>query len=356
MNRSFRTFVFFFCISSSGLFSSAQAQVILKVDSPIKRHQNLMPQRQEAVEFEEQLVVDVDSLGNPIPEQNASNTSSNRDSLGVSEKRSPSNLNRQAYHKPQFMVTYMGSPLKSDTSSRSRYRLMPIEFNAADSSKRTLSNTLNLPGRRFANQDSIMVAILEDSLRRLRQQLIPLRQTNKESATSAFELYRSIPSILPVRLRSYEDFRVSSSYGLRVHPISGRLQNHAGIDLPQPRFTPVYATADGVVDRVVWQPNGMGLAVYIVHPSGYQTGYGHLEDHSVLVGEVVRRGQVIGRVGSTGLATGPHLHYTVLAGTQPVDPASYCFLLLNALEESKSRGSRPARAQGSPGQQKYPRN
>ncbi|GAB3789329.1 hypothetical protein GCM10028818_57690 [Spirosoma horti] len=322
----------------------AQAQVIFKVDSPIKRHQPLMPQPQEALEFALPMVDEVDSSANPIPEQNAMVNSPKRDSLSGYGKRLSPPLNRPVNPKQSFLVTYMGSPLKSDTSSQSRYRLAPIEYTAADSSKRYRLDNRTLAPRRFVDQDSIMVAILEDSLRRIRQQLIPLGQTDKASAQSAFDLYRSIPSILPVRLRSYEDFRISSAYGLRVHPISGRLQNHAGIDLPQPRFTAVYATADGVVDRVVWQPAGMGLAVYIVHPSGYQTGYGHLEDHSVLVGEVVRRGQVIGRVGSTGLATGPHLHYTVLAGTQPVNPASYCFLLLNALDESKSSVSRSGRS------------
>jgi hypothetical protein len=347
MNHSLITLFVSFCIGYGGVLGTAQAQVIFKVDSPIKRHQNLMPQRQEAVELDEPMAVDVDSADNPIPEQNAMGNSPKQDSLDGYGKQFSPPLIRPVNPKQRFLVTYMGSPLKSDTSSQSRYRLAPIEFNAADSSKRNPSDNWTLAPRRFVDQDSIMVAVLEDSLRRIRQQLIPLGQTNKASAKSAFDLYRSIPSILPVRLRSYEDFRISSAYGLRVHPISGRLQNHAGIDLPQPRFTAVYATADGVVDRVIWQPAGMGLAVYIVHPSGYQTGYGHLEDHSVLVGEVVRRGQVIGRVGSTGLATGPHLHYTVLAGTQPVNPASYCFLLLNALDESKSSVSRSGRSSGS---------
>ena len=329
MEHALKTFVFCLWISYGSVLGTVQAQVIFKVNSPIKRHQNLMPQRQDPIEQDEPLIIEEDPL----------DTAPNRDTLSSGENRSISH----SKHKPQFLVTYMGSPLKSDTSSRGRYRSAPTEGHSADSSKGNTPGKMNSLSQRVVDQDSIMVAVLEDSLRRIRQQLIPLHQPKQETAKSAFDLYRSIPSILPVRLRSYDDSRVSSAYGLRVHPISGRLQNHAGIDLPQPRFTSVYATADGVVDRVVWQPNGMGLAVYIVHPSGYQTGYGHLEDHSVLVGEVVRRGQVIGRVGSTGLATGPHLHYTVLMGTQPVDPASYCFLLLNALQEPKPSVTRPAR-------------
>lgn len=342
MHRSIRTSVFYFCISYGGMLGMVHAQVIFKIDSPIKRHLNVNFSSQEAGVPLESPFVDMDSVANQGLEQIHPTSVSKPDSVNSTIKRSDELSTLPVSRKPQFLVTCMGSPLTSDASRRNRYRLAPLEDKTSAPIQRNLSDPLFSFGKRYVDQDSIMVAQLEDSLRHIREQLIPLQKTNQKWAKSAFDLYRSIPSILPVRLRSLTDFRVSSTYGLRVHPISGRLQNHAGIDLPQPRFTAVYATADGVVDRIVWQPNGMGLAIYIVHPSGYQTGYGHLEDHSVLVGEEVRRGQVIGRVGSTGLSTGPHLHYTVLVGTQPVDPASYCFLLLNALEETKSSVSVPA--------------
>jgi hypothetical protein len=203
MNHSLRTLSFFFCIGYGGVLGTAQAQVIFKVDSPIKRHQNLMPQRQEAVELDEPMAVDVDSPNNPIPEQNSLNNSPKRDSLSGYGKQFCPHLNRPVNSKQQFLVTYMGSPLKSDTSSQSRYRLAPIEFNAAVSSKRNPLDDRTLAPRRFVDQDSIMVAVLEDSLRRIRQQLIPLGQTNKASAKSAFDLYRSIPSILPMLVLIY---------------------------------------------------------------------------------------------------------------------------------------------------------
>ncbi len=91
----------------------------------------------------------------------------------------------------------------------------------------------------------------------------------------------------------------------------------------------MYATADGVVKWVCQQPGGLGLGVCIRHSSGYETLYGHLAGYTVKPGESVRRGAHIGAVGSTGLATGPHLHYAVRYRGHPVDPARYCFLWVN---------------------------
>ena len=135
-----------------------------------------------------------------------------------------------------------------------------------------------------------------------------------------------IPAIPPVRFLTWQDYRVSSRFGWRQHPIGGDIQVHNGIDLPQPAGTPVFATADGVVKWISWQPNGLGIAVCLAHPTGYQSIYGHLSGYAVREGDKVKRGTLIGRVGSTGRSTGPHLHYTILYRGKPVDPARYCFL------------------------------
>ena len=144
-------------------------------------------------------------------------------------------------------------------------------------------------------------------------------------------LWREVPSIMPVRIRSWSEYRVSSPFGLRWHPIREKLHNHSGVDFPMPTGTPVYATADGIVDWLVYQSEGLGLAVYIQHPSGYVSVYGHLSAHRVRPGQVVQRGEEIGKVGSSGLSTGPHLHYSVLKGGIPVDPLDFCFLLLRTV-------------------------
>ena len=153
------------------------------------------------------------------------------------------------------------------------------------------------------------------------------RITAEESFSGRTSKYLElIPAIPPVRFLTWQDYRVSSRFGWRQHPIGGDIRVHNGIDLPQPAGTPVFATADRVVKWISWQPDGLGLAVCLEHPTGYQSIYGHLSDYAVREGNNVRRGTLIGRVGSTGRSTGPHLHYTILYRGKPVDPARYCFL------------------------------
>lgn len=222
--------------------------------------------------------------------------------------------------KGSFVVSYMGQSI------------FPVTEKVALPPAMAPSHYKAVSVKRLSQSDSLVVLLLEDSLSKIRTQL---RNFATPKFPSPDNLLRTIPSILPIRIRSWSDYRVSSGFGLRYHPVRGTVHNHAGIDLPQAKYSPVYATADGIVDRVVWQPEGMGLAIYIKHASGYLTGYGHLEDHSVLVGESITRGQVIGHIGETGITTGPHLHYSVSWGSEPVDPTEYCFLLLKTLQPPK---------------------
>jgi murein DD-endopeptidase MepM/ murein hydrolase activator NlpD len=113
--------------------------------------------------------------------------------------------------------------------------------------------------------------------------------------------------------------RLTSGFGYRFHPLSGRYQPHAGVDLAAPTGTPVLATADGVVDVAGWN-GGYGLLVALNHGGEVETRYGHLSGVAVAPGENVKKGQVIGYVGSTGRSTGPHLHYEVREGQVAVDP------------------------------------
>jgi murein DD-endopeptidase MepM/ murein hydrolase activator NlpD len=112
---------------------------------------------------------------------------------------------------------------------------------------------------------------------------------------------------------------LTSRFGLRVHPLFGRRHFHTGVDIAAPRGTPVRAAADGTVLFAGWY-GGYGRLIVIDHGQGLSTLYGHLS--AILVGTGVRvtRNQVIGRVGSTGYATGPHLHYEVRHNGRPIDP------------------------------------
>jgi murein DD-endopeptidase MepM/ murein hydrolase activator NlpD len=114
--------------------------------------------------------------------------------------------------------------------------------------------------------------------------------------------------------------RVTSPFKMnRVHPLLGRVLPHTGVDFAAGHGTPVHATGDGSVSYASAR-GGYGNLVEIQHPNGYATRYAHLSRIAVPAGGYVRQGQVIGYVGSTGLATGPHLHYEVRRKGRPVDP------------------------------------
>lgn len=126
-----------------------------------------------------------------------------------------------------------------------------------------------------------------------------------------------VPSIWPVTGRLMDGF------GHRSDPFSGEGAMHAGIDISAPQGTAVEASADGVVVHAGWY-SGYGRCVMIDHGNGYQTLYGHLSRIDVMYGQEIRRGGVVGEVGSTGRSTGPHLHYEVRIHSTPVNP--YRFL------------------------------
>lgn len=184
-------------------------------------------------------------------------------------------------------------------------------------------------------KDSLQVMAYVDSLAALR--VVKLRANEQEASMtySAREALlnrlRDVPSILPLYLSADQTglvkTRLSSPFGMRQHPISGSLVTHAGIDLPAAMGTVVYATADGYVRQLINQSDGIGLAIYLSHRRGHQTLYGHLLTTRVKPGDFVVRGQAIGRVGLSGLTTGPHLHYGIRYNGDVVDPLPYCFLL-----------------------------
>jgi murein DD-endopeptidase MepM/ murein hydrolase activator NlpD len=127
----------------------------------------------------------------------------------------------------------------------------------------------------------------------------------------------SIPSRAPLAAST-----TTSSYGMREHPVLGGMKAHKGIDLAAPVGTPVYATADGTVERADWF-SSYGLYVAIEHGSDLETRYAHMSRLAVAAGEHVHKGEIIGYVGTTGRSTGPHLHYEVRVGGEAVNPIPY---------------------------------
>jgi murein DD-endopeptidase MepM/ murein hydrolase activator NlpD len=127
----------------------------------------------------------------------------------------------------------------------------------------------------------------------------------------------AVPSSKPVTTATF-----TSGYGVRSDPFRGGAAMHAGIDLAAPTGTPVYATADGVVDEAKWS-GGYGNMVEINHGMGLQTRFGHLSRILVHPGERVKRGMIIALVGSTGRSTGSHLHYEVRIDGHAVNPVPF---------------------------------
>ena len=143
----------------------------------------------------------------------------------------------------------------------------------------------------------------------------------------------SVPSIKPIRKdKLARDIRYLSGYGMRIHPIYKRRRMHKGLDFSAPRGTPIQAPGDAVVKAVKKHRTGYGHHVILDHGYGYETLYGHMSDIHVKRGQKVKRGEVIGLVGSTGASTGPHLHYEVHIKGQHVDPIHYCIDGLSAEE------------------------
>jgi murein DD-endopeptidase MepM/ murein hydrolase activator NlpD len=137
------------------------------------------------------------------------------------------------------------------------------------------------------------------------------------------ELLASIPAIQPVSNKQLE--RIASGFGMRIDPVYKIPKMHAGLDFTASTGTPIYATADGTVSRADFSTGGYGNHVIINHGYGYETLYGHMVRVKVRAGQKVKRGEVIGWVGSTGKSTGPHCHYEVHKGGEPVDPVYYFY-------------------------------
>ncbi|HEY0296361.1 MAG TPA: peptidoglycan DD-metalloendopeptidase family protein [Bordetella sp.] len=127
--------------------------------------------------------------------------------------------------------------------------------------------------------------------------------------------------------------RISSTFGMRLHPLHKTWVGHKGVDYAAPAGTPIHATADGVIDFAGWQ-NGYGNVVVIKHFGKYSTVYAHQSQIAAGIhqGTMVSQGQLIGYVGMTGWATGPHLHYEFRVDNQPVDPLSVDLPVARALE------------------------
>lgn len=137
------------------------------------------------------------------------------------------------------------------------------------------------------------------------------------------KLYAAIPAIQPISNKQL--VALASGFGFRVHPIYKVKKMHTGIDFAAPIGTPIYATADGKIEEVSVKFSGYGKMVVIDHGFGYKTRYAHMHDFAVRTGQNIKRGELIGYVGDTGISTAPHLHYEVMMNGVLINPVHYFF-------------------------------
>ena len=168
----------------------------------------------------------------------------------------------------------------------------------------SITNTLNNLNARIAAQKKSYEQV-EDLVK------------NKE------QLLAHTPAIQPVSNKDLN--RIASGFGYRIDPVYKTTKFHAGLDFSAPQGTPIYATADGTITTAGSTGNGYGNHVIINHGYGYETLYGHMVRVKVRNGATVKRGEVIGWVGSTGKSTGPHCHYEVHKNGEKIDPIYFFY-------------------------------
>jgi murein DD-endopeptidase MepM/ murein hydrolase activator NlpD len=180
-------------------------------------------------------------------------------------------------------------------------------------------------------------SLLESTMRRLdvltKKTYVQSKSFDEISKLSkkAGDMASCIPAISPVN-PDPATYRLSSSFGFRSDPFTGRTKRHTGVDFALAPGNPIYVTGDGVVESVRFEFFGYGNNVVIDHGFGYKTSYAHMKSIGVVEGMKVKRGECIGESGNSGRSSGPHLHYEVLYKDRPVNPSNYYDLTITPQE------------------------
>ena len=176
-------------------------------------------------------------------------------------------------------------------------------------------------------QSGKMMTLLRQKAEKLKRQIVVQSKSFddiEKIAADKEKMLASIPSIKPVRAdKLNRKVQLLSGFGYRLHPIHKIRKMHAGIDFSAPKGTPIQATGDGKVVKVERSKSGYGLHVVVDHGYGYETLYGHMSIADVKVGQVIKKGQELGKVGSSGTSTAPHCHYEVHYKGKAVNPIDY---------------------------------
>lgn len=175
-------------------------------------------------------------------------------------------------------------------------------------------------------KDYQLVASITSTLDNLNSRIAAQKKSYdqvEELVKNKEQLLSHTPAIQPVSNKDLN--RIASGFGYRIDPVYKTTKFHAGLDFSAPQGTPIYATANGTVTTAGSTGNGYGNHVVINHGYGYETLYGHMVRVKVRNGQEIRRGEVIGWVGSTGKSTGPHCHYEVHKNGEKIDPIYFFY-------------------------------
>ncbi len=192
----------------------------------------------------------------------------------------------------------------------------------------------DIKDKSFVHKD--LIVSLHEKVDKLRRKIYIESKSQDEVvqlAENKEKLFAAIPAIQPIANKQL--VALASGYGMRIHPVYKVKKMHTGIDFAAPIGTPIYATADGVIDEVSVKFSGYGKMIMIDHGFGYKSRYAHMHEFTVRQGQKVKRGDLIGYVGNTGLSTSPHLHYEVLLNNVMINPVHYFYDDLSPTEYEK---------------------
>ncbi len=221
---------------------------------------------------------------------------------------------------------------RDDNIYRVIFEADPISDNVRKAGIGGVNRYKKLEGRQFSD----LVISTRSRLDNISKQLVVQSKSFDDViklARRKEQLLSSIPAIQPIANKDLKT--MTSGFGYRIHPIYKTSKMHTGMDFAAPTGSPVYATGEGKIRTVESSHRGYGNNIIIDHGYGYQTLYAHLSRFDCKPGQVVKRGDIIGYVGSTGQSTAPHLHYEVLKDAKHIDPINFFFNDLTPMEYEK---------------------
>jgi murein DD-endopeptidase MepM/ murein hydrolase activator NlpD len=242
--------------------------------------------------------------------------------LRMQYERSQQDLNLIAGRVKQVELKLRQLEKRDNDVYRSIFEASPIP-DSARQKQIEMENEIRLVS---SMDDNELAYSISGTLNTIESRISSQQQSYKEiesMLSNKEKLLASTPAIQPVNNKDLN--RVASGFGSRIDPVYKTIKFHAGLDFAAPQGTPVYATADGRVTTSGNLGNGFGNHIVINHGYGYETLYGHMVRVKARDGQMVKRGEVIGWVGSTGKSTGPHLHYEVHKGGRPLDPIYFFY-------------------------------